>query len=127
MKKKMSVLILALVLLLGACAKSDTIRVDPAPNEYYNSDAWEDPDKALQFTKEIISSRDVNAMQYEPQGVYNLTGYNCKVYTFDAPNDFYEVVMMGDDEDFLFIIHDTGSRGVAFNDAILKGGECSKD
>ena len=119
--KKMFALILALVLLLGACAKSVTIGVNSGPSEYYNSAAWEDLDKAHQFTKEIMSSRDVNALQYEPHGVYNLTGYTCKVYTFDSPNDFYEVVMFDENEDFAFIIHNTGARGISFHCVTLKG------
>lgn len=66
--------------------------------------------------------RNSSVLEYEANGEYNLTGYNGKVYTFDAPNDYYEVVMMNDTENFIFIIHNTGSRGVSFQSMVYKNG-----
>ena len=72
---------------------------------------------------EVMACRQTGALLYEPHGEYNLTGYNSKVYTFDAPNDFYEVVMLDDDsEDCIFIIHNTGARGISFQTIIYQDG-----
>lgn len=70
---------------------------------------------------EVLSYREQGALEYAPHGVYNLTGQNCKVYTFDGANSFYEAVCLDEEEDSIIIIHNTGDHGVSFWSGIHKG------
>ena len=78
--------------------------------------------KIENMISDVLAFRQDNALRYEPNGVYHLTDYSKKVYTFDAPNDFYEVVMMDDSENFITIIHNTGANGVSFQSLVYKEG-----
>lgn len=89
-------------------------------NHFFDSEDW---DKATEMIDEIISERPENALQYEPHGVYNLSDQTYKTYTFDSPNDFYEVVMINNDESFPFIIHNTGNHGVSFQSMVYNEGK----
>lgn len=75
---------------------------------------------ACQVMNEVVSTRKADALKYEPHGVYNLTGYNSKVYTFDGANSFYEVVCFDENESHIIIIHNTGDHGVSFWSGIRK-------
>lgn len=124
------------VVITGCAAKRDTIdsmkqtstNVESEyqkqdSTELFNNKDWEDWDKAKELTNEVISKRSKDALQYEPHGVYNLSDQSYKTYTFDAPNDFYEVVMMNNNESFPFIIHNTGNRGVSFQSVVYEEGK----
>lgn len=87
---------------------------------FFNNEDW---DKATVLIDEIISARPEDALQYEPHGVYNLSDQTYKTYTFDSPNDFYEVVMINNDESFPFIIHNTGNHGVSFQSMVYNEGK----
>ena len=85
--------------------------------------SWEEQ-KAL--INQVMETRPEDALQYEPKGIYNLESFrdqNNKVYTFEAPNDFYEVMMLDEDEDFILIYHYSGEQGVSFQSLIYKGGK----
>ena len=124
---------LALAVVITGCAtKRDTMEQTSNKAEaecqelsknFFNSGDWEDWDKAKELTNEVISTRQKDALQYEPHGVYNLSDQSYKTYTFNPPNDFYEVVMMNNDESFPFIIHNTGSHGVSFQSIIYNDGK----
>ena len=129
--------LLALAVVITGCAtKRDTIGTmeqtspksesecqEQDSTELFNSKDWEDWDKAKELTNEVISTRQKDALQYEPHGVYNLSDQSYKTYTFDAPNDFYEVVMINNDESIPFIIHNTGNHGVSFQSIVYNGGK----
>lgn len=83
------------------------------------TDDWSELEE---LTAEVISTRQDGALPYEAHGVYTLSGQSYKTYIFNAPNDFYEVVMMNNDESFAFIIHNTGERGVSFQSIIYNDG-----
>lgn len=123
MKKILMMLVATmLVLCTGCTAQRNTIVTEnkEAINENLTDITdWSETNKVID---EVMSLRKDNALSYEPHGVYNLTGYDSKVYTFDSPNDFYEVVMMDDPEEFIFIIHNTGDHGVSFQSMVYKGG-----
>ena len=89
----------------------------------YCSEDWENLDKQKDLITEVLSTRQDGALQYEPHGVYSLYDESFKTYTFDAPNDFYQVVMMNNDETFPFIIHNTGNHGVSFQSIVYKEGK----
>ena len=74
-----------------------------------------DHDQANKIINEVLKNyRNSKALPYNEWGVYNLDGKK-KVYTFDPPNDFYQVVMMDSETDNkAFIIHYTGKNGIAF-------------
>ena len=94
----------------------------PSPIIYYSED-WENLDKQNDLITEVLSTRQEGALQYEPHGVYSLYDESFKTYTFEAPNDFYQVVMMNNDETFPFIIHNTGNHGVSFQSIVYKEGK----
>ena len=83
------------------------------------TDDWSELEE---LTAEVISTSQDGALLYEAHGVYTLSGQSYKTYIFNAPNDFYEVVMMNNDESFAFIIHNTGERGVSFQSIIYNDG-----
>ena len=89
----------------------------------YCSEDWENLDKQKDLITEVLSTRQEGALQYEPHGVYTLYDESFKTYTFEAPNDFYQVVMMNNDETFPFIIHNTGNHGVSFQSIVYKEGK----
>lgn len=89
----------------------------------YCSEDWENLDKQKDLITQVLSTRQEGALQYEPHGVYRLYDESFKTYTFDAPNDFYQVVMMNNDETFPFIIHNTGNHGVSFQSIVYKEGK----
>ena len=95
---------------------------EPSPI-FYCSEDWENLDKQNDLINEVLSTRQDGALQYEPHGVYRLYDESFKTYTFDAPNDFYQVVMMNNDETFPFIIHNTGNHGVSFQSIVYKEGK----
>lgn len=130
--------LLALAVVITGCAtKRDTMEQTSPKAEsecqeqestelsknFFNSEDWEDWDKEKELTNEVISTRQKDALQYEPHGVYNLSDQSYKTYTFDAPNDFYEVVMINNDESFPFIIHNTGNHGVSFQSIVYNDGK----
>lgn len=123
MKKNLMMLVAATIVLCTGCtAPRNTIVTEDkeAINEKLtNVTDWSEADKVID---EVMTFRQDNALSYEPHGVYNLTGDDSKVYTFDSPNDFYEVVMMDDSEEYILIIHNTGASGVAFQSIVYKGG-----
>ena len=94
----------------------------PSPIIYYSED-WENLDKQNDLITEVLSTRQEGALQYEPHGVYSLYDESFKTYTFEAPNDFYQVVMMNNDETFPFTIHNTGNHGVSFQSIVYKEGK----
>ena len=86
---------------------------------------WEE---AKKLANQIMENRPEDALQYEPRGIYNIKGMqdqNNKVYTFDSPNDFYEVMMLDEEEDYILIYHNSGEKGVSFQSLIYKGGKFS--
>lgn len=89
----------------------------------YCSEDWENLDKQKDLITEVLSTRQEGALQYEPHGIYTLYDESFKTYTFEAPNDFYQVVMMNNDETFPFIIHNTGNHGVSFQSIVYKEGK----
>ena len=95
---------------------------EPSPI-FYCSEDWENLNKQNYLINEVLSTRQDGALQYEPHGVYRLYDESFKTYTFDAPNDFYQVVMMNNDETFPFIIHNTGNHGVSFQSIVYKEGK----
>lgn len=122
MKKILMMLVATMIVLCTGCTaqRSSIVENKEAINESLtNITDWSEADKVID---EVMSFRKDNALSYEPQGAYDLTGYTSKVYTFDSPNDFYEVVMMDDSEEFIFIIHNTGDHGVSFQSMVYKGG-----
>ena len=105
----------------------------------YCSEDWENLDKQKDLITEVLSTRQEGALQYEPHGIYTLYDESFKTYTFEAPNDFYQVVMMNNDETFrktqrffgfasmvsgvIFILHNTGNHGVSFQSIVYKEGK----
>ena len=89
----------------------------------YCREDWENLDKQKDLITQVLSTRQEGALQYEPHGVYSLYDESFKTYTFEAPNDFYQVVMMNNDETFPFIIHNTGNHGVSFQSIVYKEGK----
>lgn len=89
----------------------------------YCSEDWENLDKQKDLITEVLSTRQEGALQYEPHRIYTLYDESFKTYTFEAPNDFYQVVMMNNDETFPFIIHNTGNHGVSFQSIVYKEGK----
>ena len=89
----------------------------------YCSEDWENLDKQKDLITEGLSTRQEGARQYEPHGIYTLSDESFKTYTFEAPNDFYQVVMRNNDETFPFIIHNTGNHGVSFQSIVYKEGK----
>lgn len=90
---------------------------------FADAESWEEQ-QAL--TNQVMETRPEDALQYEPKGIYNLKGLkdkSYKVYTFEAPNDFYEVMMLDEEEDFILIYHNSGEQGVSFQSLIYKGGK----
>ena len=121
MMKKLLAMFLALLMLGTLCA------CDASINREENKDSIcaaltdiHDWDIAHQVIDEVVSYRKPGALEYKYNGVYNLSN-SYKTYTFDAPNDFYEVVSLSDEEDFIMVIHNTGVHGVSFWCGIRKG------
>lgn len=71
------------------------------------------------MAKEILPFRSKDAFQYKAFGCYYLSDWYLKVYSFEKPNNFYEAVMMDDDESSVMLIHNTGTIGISFADVIL--------
>lgn len=118
----MMFVVTAIVLCTGCTALRNTIATENKEvinEELTNITDWDGANKII---GEVVTFRQDGALEYEPHGVYNLTGCDSKVYTFDHPNDFYEVVVMDDSEEFIFIIHNTGDHGVSFQSMVYKGG-----
>lgn len=117
----MMFIVTVIVFCTGCAAQNQTVKIGSKEEFCENLiNIGVETDKIF---NEVIHYRQAGALLYNPHGVYNLTGYNSKVYTFDAPNDFYEVVMMNDvSEDYIFIIHNTGVRGVSFQTIVYKNG-----
>lgn len=95
---------------------------EPSPN-FFASEDWTDLDKQEELVEKVISTRQEGALQYEPHGIYELYGKGLLTYIFDSPNDFYQVVMMGNNESFPFIIHNTGNHGVSFQSIFYEKGK----
>lgn len=134
------VALFALVVSFTGCAKNRTAveeeknaesievqstkqEADKLSNEIINDEDWEDWSTAQKLTAKVLETRETTAFQYEPNGVYNLKDRTYKTYTFDFPNNFYEVVMMDEEETFPFIIHNTGNHGVSFQSIVFKDGK----
>ena len=122
MKKFLMMFIATIVLCTGCTTTRNTIVTEDKEAICESLTDITDWDEANKVIDDVIAIRPDNALSYQPHGAYNLTGYNSKVYTFDYPNDFYEVVMMDDSEDFIFIIHNTRNHGVSFQSIVYKGG-----
>lgn len=122
MMKKFLAMFVTLVMLstLCACNASNQRTEDKERIRTALTDI-KDWDVADQIKNEVVSYRESGALEYEPHGVYNLTGQNCKVYTFDGVNSFYEAVCLDEEEDFVIIIHNTVDHGVSFWSGIRKG------
>ena len=143
MKKLMFVATIALsAIMFAGCAPKDAIAGDHStakavfePQQettqdqteevvnFAEAESWEEQ-QAL--TNQVMETRPEGALQYEPKGIYNLEGFkdkSYKVYTFEGPNDFYEVMMLDEEEDSILIYHNSGEQGVSFQSTIYKGGK----
>ena len=96
--KKLMMFVTMMILLVGCASAKPALVEDQERYREALSDI-RDWNEIQGVIYEILGFRDPNALQYEWHGVYNLEKRTSKVYTFDAPNDFYEVVMMDDEED----------------------------
>lgn len=121
MKKMLAIILVAFIGVIYACgttarteSKEDKKRICEALTDVHD---WAEASRVMQ---EVVSYRDKSALQYVPNGVYNLEGYNSKVFTFDGVNSFYEVVCLNEEENFIIIIHNTGAHGVSFGSLIKK-------
>lgn len=70
------------------------------------------------INKEVLSFRASDAFKYKPQGHYYLDRWYVKVYSFEAPNNFYSAVMLNNEESSVMLIHNTGSVGISFADVL---------
>lgn len=72
-----------------------------------------------EMAKEILPFRSKDAFQYKAFGCYYLSNWYLRVYSFEKPNNFYEAVMLDDDDSSVMLIHNTGTIGISFADVIL--------
>ena len=142
MKKLMFAVIIALsAFLFAGCAPIDAVTGDYGTTEtvstprqeamqdcteevnFADAESWEE---RKDLTDQVMKTRPKGALQYEPKGTYNMEGVgnqSKKVYTFESPNDFYEVMMLDEEEDYVLVYHNSGNQGVSFQSLIYKGGK----
>ena len=134
--KKMIIILAAIIVLCSGCTSSNSRNeqhssivgntITEEADELHSNSADSlikealtqpitDHDQAKRIINDVLKNyRNSKALPYNEWGIYNLDGKK-KVYTFDPPNDFYQVVMMDSETDNqAFIIHYTGKNGIAF-------------